>query len=99
MSNSELTAETVAKLARLSRLDVPAEELGRLTEDLAKILAYVRALQEVDTDGVEPTAHVQIERLPWRADEEAAGLEREAVLEQAPRHSGEGFSVPTFVEE
>lgn len=99
MTHPEISEQTVLQLARLARLRLTEAELPRLTADLQKILAHVRSLDEVETEGVEPTAHVLIERLPLRDDEPRAGLDREVVLEQAPRHTGEGFSVPTFVEE
>jgi len=99
MSNDELTPEAAARLARLARLAVPPEELSRLATEVGKIIAYARALQGVDTEGVEPTAHVLLDRLPLRDDEAVPGLDRGEVLAQAPRHDEEGFRVPTFVEE
>jgi aspartyl-tRNA(Asn)/glutamyl-tRNA(Gln) amidotransferase subunit C len=99
MSNEELPPEAVAKLLRLARLSASPEEQQKLSAELGKIIGYVRALQEVDTTGVEPTAHVLMDRLAQRDDEEVPGLDRAEVLAQAPRHDDEGFRVPTFVEE
>lgn len=93
-----LSAETVIRMLRLSRLEVDAAELPRLTEDLANILGYVRILESVDTEGVVATAHLLLERLPLRADEVGESLSRDEILAEAPRHAGEGFSVPTFVD-
>jgi aspartyl-tRNA(Asn)/glutamyl-tRNA(Gln) amidotransferase subunit C len=98
MSDEELTPEAVARLAKLARLSVPQAELETMARELRKIIGYVKALQEVDTRGVEPTAHVLIPGLPLRPDEAAAGVERAEALAQAPRHDGEGFRVPGFVE-
>lgn len=88
------TVDHVAKLACLSLSDAEAE---KLTGDLARIVAYVEELAKVDTTDVPPTAHVQLDHLPFREDETRPGLAREEVLSQAPRAEQEGFAVPTFV--
>ena len=52
---SEAQVEHVAQLARLV---LSPEEKQRFTEQLNAILSYMDQLNEVSTDGVEPTAHV-----------------------------------------
>jgi aspartyl-tRNA(Asn)/glutamyl-tRNA(Gln) amidotransferase subunit C len=99
MSNEELPPEAVAKLLHLARLDATRSEQEQISKNLGKIIGYVRALQEVNTDGIEPTAHVLLDRLTWREDAPTAGLDRAEALGQAPRHDDEGFRVPTFVED
>jgi aspartyl-tRNA(Asn)/glutamyl-tRNA(Gln) amidotransferase subunit C len=93
-----LTREAVAHVARLARLGLDDEELGQMTAELGKILAYVRQLDEVDTEGVEPTTSLYIPTAPLRGDESRAGLARDEVLAQAPRPFEGGFGVPGFVE-
>jgi aspartyl-tRNA(Asn)/glutamyl-tRNA(Gln) amidotransferase subunit C len=99
MGKESLSSDTVLHLARLARLRVDAAEVPRLAADLERILSYVEVLDSVDTTGIEPTAHVQIERLPLRDDEPRPGLSREDALGQAPKRAAEGFTVPGFVEE
>lgn len=91
--------EEALTIARLAHLDLSAEEINRLTGDLADILSYVRQLDELDVSAVPPTAHLQIERLPLRADEEAPSLPRETALREAPKVMDDGFAVPAFVDE
>jgi aspartyl-tRNA(Asn)/glutamyl-tRNA(Gln) amidotransferase subunit C len=91
--------EEALTIARLAHLDLSAEELERLTGELVRILTYVRQLEELDVSAVPPTAHVQIERLPLRADEEAPSLPRAAALREAPKVQDDGFAVPAFVDE
>jgi len=86
----------VAKLASLSLSDADAD---RLAGELAKIVGYVAQLDALDTRDVPPTAHLQIDRTPWRQDEPRPGLSHEDALAQAPRVEGDGFAVPAFVEE
>jgi aspartyl-tRNA(Asn)/glutamyl-tRNA(Gln) amidotransferase subunit C len=51
----------------------------------------------VDVTGIEPTAHaVRIDNV-FRADEARPGLDKEAVLANAPAQDGEQFLVPKIV--
>jgi aspartyl-tRNA(Asn)/glutamyl-tRNA(Gln) amidotransferase subunit C len=94
-----ITLEEAKKIAKLAHLSLPDDELSRLTRDLDRILGYVRELQEVDVEGVEPTAHVQLDRLALREDEPGSSLPRELALREAPRVAMDGFAVPAFVDE
>ena len=85
----------VAKLACLSLSDIEADHLAG---DLARIVGYVEQLDLLDTRDVAPTAHVQLERAPWREDEPTPGLSHDDALAQAPRTERDGFAVPAFVE-
>ncbi len=89
----------VLHVAKLARLTLREEEVPAVTAQLAKILEAIAQIAEVDTEGVEPTAQVGVERLPLRADEPRVSLPREAVLAQAPETAEHGFVVPAFVDE
>lgn len=91
--------DEVRAIARLANLELPDDELRRLTGDMANILAYVRQLEELDLTGVPPTAHLQIERVPLRPDTPHQSLPHELALREAPRVAQDGFSVPAFVDE
>jgi aspartyl-tRNA(Asn)/glutamyl-tRNA(Gln) amidotransferase subunit C len=94
-----ITADEVRRIARLAHLHVSPEDTERLTRELGEIIAYVRQLEEVDTEGVAPTAHVEIDKLSLRPDEPEPSLPRELALREAPRVAMEGFAVPAFVDE
>ncbi len=85
----------VAKLASLSLSD---SEVDRYASELARIVGYVEKLDVLDTRDVPATAHLQIERLPWRKDNVTECLPRSEVLAQAPQVEGDAFGVPAFVE-
>ena len=91
--------ESVLHVAKLARLTLHGDEVPALTEQLVKILGHVEQLQEVNTDGVEPTAQVSVDRLPLREDVVRAGVPRELALSQAPETASGGFVVPAFIEE
>jgi aspartyl-tRNA(Asn)/glutamyl-tRNA(Gln) amidotransferase subunit C len=95
MGAPRIDVQHVAKLASLSLSGAEAE---RFAKELAAIVGYVAQLDELDTRDVPPTAHVQLERMPLRADENRPCLSHEDALEQAPAVEGGGFAVPTFVE-
>ena len=52
-----VTAQDVARVAALARLDLSAEEEARLTVELGRILEYMERLNELDTTSVSPSAH------------------------------------------
>ncbi len=97
--SSPITADEVRRIADLAHLDVSPDEIDRLTRELGNILAYVGQLEELDTHDVPPTAHVELDRLPLRADDPEPSLPRELALREAPRVASDGFAVPAFVDE
>ena len=84
----------IARVARLARLALTADELERFGRQLDDVLAYIAALDELDTAEVEPTSHPLPLATPFRGDEVGAGLPREAALANAPETDGEAFVVP-----
>lgn len=97
--SSLIDEQRVRALAKLARLDLPDEEIQKLTGDLGKILAHVKQLEELDVTGIEPTAHVSFATPNLRADTPHTSLPVELALQEAPRVSMDGFAVPAFVDE
>jgi aspartyl-tRNA(Asn)/glutamyl-tRNA(Gln) amidotransferase subunit C len=89
----------VAHVAKLARLTLRESEIPVITEQLVKILGHIEQLREADTEGVEPTTQVGLDRMPLRPDEERPCLDRQVVMSQAPETAAGGFVVPAFVEE
>lgn len=50
-----LTKNEVKKIAKLARLGISEDEIGKYQKDLSAILDFVDQLKEVDVEGVEPT--------------------------------------------
>lgn len=65
----EINQETVAHLAELSNFSLSEEESQRLEADLSGIIEYISQLDELNTDGVEPTYQVFEMENVWRPDE------------------------------
>lgn len=55
---TELTREDVLKLARLARLQLSDEEAEAFRKELSEVLQYVKMLDDVDVEGLEPTSQV-----------------------------------------
>jgi aspartyl-tRNA(Asn)/glutamyl-tRNA(Gln) amidotransferase subunit C len=92
-----LTPEEVRHVAHLARLSLKPEEVELFTRQLNDILAYMEKLQELDTAGVAPMAHVVPVANAFRKDEVVAGLPRELTLENAPAREEGAFQVPRVI--
>ena len=99
MAGPTIDRALVLHVAKLSSLSLSDPEAEKLAGELAKIVGHVAQLDALDTSAVEPTAHVFLDRMPWREDVPRPGLTHEQALAQAPSVEGDGFAVPAFVEE
>ncbi len=53
---ASLTTEEVAHIAKLSNLKLTKNEISKFRKQLASVIGFVRKLQEVDTENIEPTS-------------------------------------------
>ena len=93
-----LTAEQVRWVAKLARLELSDAELEAMTRQLGRIVDYVAQLQLVDTEGVEPLAHALDVSNVFRPDEPAPSLPVDLALANAPKRSGDFYSVPAVLD-
>ena len=93
-----LTPDDVRKVAHLSRLELSADELETMTRQLSAILDYVKQLQQVPTDGVEPLAHPLPIHNVFREDDSAPSLSVDEALANAPDRRGDFYGVPAVLE-
>jgi aspartyl-tRNA(Asn)/glutamyl-tRNA(Gln) amidotransferase subunit C len=76
-----ITREEIKHLAELSNFSLSDAEVDSLGADLDRIIAYIGQLDELNTDGVEPTFQVFEMKNVWRADEiRPFEADREALL-------------------
>jgi aspartyl-tRNA(Asn)/glutamyl-tRNA(Gln) amidotransferase subunit C len=87
--------EQVQHVARLARLRLSEEELGRMAGELSGILGHVDRIGELDLNDVEPTSHVVELENVLRADEPRPSWPRDVVLAQAPDPANDAFRVPS----
>lgn len=89
----------IQHLEQLARIELSDDERDRLAEQLARIVEYCEQLQQLNTDGVEPTsAVVHSGHRAQREDEPSAGLDRDVVLSEAPDAVEGFFRVPKIIE-
>jgi len=86
--------DDVRYVAKLARLHLEQGEMQRMTGELVKILAHIDKMSELDTDAVEPTAHVLDIVDVTRPDRVEPGLSRPEALRNAPLVSDDSFRVP-----
>jgi aspartyl-tRNA(Asn)/glutamyl-tRNA(Gln) amidotransferase subunit C len=97
-SDMSVDKTTVAKIARLARIDVPDERLEPLAAELNGILNWIAELDEVNTDTVQPLASVTGHALPMRDDVVTDGDRLDDVLSNVPEGASGFFVVPKVVE-
>lgn len=89
---------TVRRIARLARIKVTDEEAKGLEKELSGILDWVKQLDDVDTNSVEPMTRVVPIALPQRDDKVTDGEIADLVTKNAPLTEDHFFVVPKVVE-
>ncbi|MEO8498863.1 MAG: Asp-tRNA(Asn)/Glu-tRNA(Gln) amidotransferase subunit GatC [Planctomycetota bacterium] len=92
-----LTRDEVVKVSLLARLRFSDEELETLTAQLGQVVEYVRQLEELDTQSVQPMAHVEDNHNVFAADVSRPSLDREEALANAPKRDDECYRVPAVL--
>jgi aspartyl-tRNA(Asn)/glutamyl-tRNA(Gln) amidotransferase subunit C len=96
---SEITAEQVAHLANLARIDLSSAEIDRLTIELGQIVDSVAKVAEVATPDVPATSHPMPLTNVFRNDVVVPSLTVEQALSGAPDRAGDKFRVPAILDE
>lgn len=94
-----ITADDVAYVAGLARLELTGEELERFTGQLAAVLDHAADVEALDVGDIPPTAHPLALVNVLRDDVPRAGLDRDEVLAAAPAVEGDRFRVPPVLGE
>jgi aspartyl-tRNA(Asn)/glutamyl-tRNA(Gln) amidotransferase subunit C len=92
---STISVQDVQKLAQLSALNLNDDEVAALVGELNHILGYVEQLNDVDTEGVEPTYQVTGLHTVTRPDEIIDyGVSQQDLLKNAPDVQDGQMKVP-----
>jgi aspartyl-tRNA(Asn)/glutamyl-tRNA(Gln) amidotransferase subunit C len=95
--SDRISADEVAKVARLARLALTDEELARATVQLGDIVDHFADIDELDLDGVEPMTQPFPLTNVLRDDVVEATLDRDEVLAAAPEVEDGRFKVPPII--
>ncbi|MBE7034956.1 MAG: Asp-tRNA(Asn)/Glu-tRNA(Gln) amidotransferase subunit GatC [Ruminococcaceae bacterium] len=93
-----ISKEDVLHVAKLARLNLTDEEAQALSVDMENIIGFANKLNELDTEGVVPTAHAIPMSNAFREDVVKPSYDREAMLANAPSAEDGGYTVPKVVE-
>lgn len=94
-----LTAQDVAKVANLARLELSADELQQYQGQLSAILEAMDELAEIDISQIPPTAHAVAQQNVWREDEVTECLPLDEVLCNAPQQAENQFLIQAVLDE
>ncbi len=95
--SDRITSEVVAKVARLSRLDLDDAELAAATAQLGDMLDHFADIDALDLSSVEPMTQPFALVNVMRDDVEQPTLDRDEVLLAAPDPVDGRFGVPPIL--
>ena len=98
MSDTRLTAEDVRHIAALAALRIDDGAVEEMRQQLSDIFGHFTRLQEIDTDGLEPTSHTTDANTVLREDVATEPMSREDILSNAPDPDGEFVRVRPVLE-
>ncbi len=95
-----ITKKDLEHIGWLARIELSEEDKEKYTPKLNSVLDYFEELDEVDTEGVEPTYHVLPLSNVFREDEPAVptkSLSREEAISNAPKKQDGFFKAPRMM--
>ena len=93
-----ISEKEVRHVAKLARLKLSNEEARAFQKDLNAVLGHFEALQELDTEEVQPMSHVLELRNVWREDKPGRQKKSSDILSNAPMREQDYFKVPKILE-
>jgi len=98
-----LTLAEVEHIAELAKLGLTPQEARMFQEQLSEILEYAQMLEQVNTEGVPPTAQGldsgEVERPGMREDRVVPSLTQAQALANAPAQQDGQFRVHPILDE
>jgi aspartyl-tRNA(Asn)/glutamyl-tRNA(Gln) amidotransferase subunit C len=89
-----ISKEEVLHVARLARLELTDDEVGKFQEQLSDILEAVSKVSQLDLADVPPTAHPLEIANAWAEDEPHECLTLDEVFANAPDREDDHFRTP-----
>ena len=90
--------KTIKHISKLSRISVDDKKADKLAGDLNSIFDFIKKLNELNTDKVEPLTSVAETTLKLRTDEVKSKDIRNQILKNSPDENEDFFVVPKVVE-
>ena len=98
MASSMISKTTLARLAKLARIELDPKEEEKFLKDLSEILDYFKQLEELDTAKIAPmTGGTELKNI-FRGDAERENTDRGAGVESFPETKNGLLKVPPVFE-
>ena len=94
---TKITKDEVKKVAHLARLELNEHEINNHSEQLEKILQYIKQLQEINTDDVPCTTRAIEVTNVFRKDEKKNSDCTKEILDLGPSREDNFFKVPKII--
>ena len=98
MADTILSTADVQHIATLAAIDIDDDAIEDMRQQLSGIFRHFQRLQDIDTDGLEPTSHTTDANTVLRDDVASEPLSRDDVLSNAPDPDGEFVRVQPVLE-
>lgn len=93
-----ISDETIEYVGILAKLELSEDEKKQAKKDMGNMLDYIDMLNDLDTQGIEPLAHIYHTANVFREDAVVNGDEHDRMLSNAPEKKEGAFKVPKTVE-
>lgn len=95
---TDLSIEEIRQISVLTRIAMTEDELDVMRTQMSNILDSVAILNEVDTEGVEPTGHSVNIKSVMREDKRQDSLTQDETLMNAPQRDGSFIRIKAVLE-
>ena len=95
---TDLSVEEIRQISVLTRIAMTEDELDVMRTQMSNILDSVAILNEVDTEGVEPTGHSVNIKSVMREDKRQDSLTQDETLMNAPQRDGSFIRIKAVLE-
>ena len=93
-----VSEKDVHYIAQLARIHLSEQDTQNFTAQLDSILEYIHTLNKVDTQNIQPTAHILPVQNVFREDTSRHNENAQMAVEQAPALDDNLYQVPPVIE-
>ena len=93
-----ITKDTIRKISNLAKISIVDQEVEKLESEISSIIRWVEALNEVDTENVDPMSNSLKGALRMREDLVTDGNKVPDILSNSPVDDENFFVVPKVIE-
>ena len=98
MSDKKITIDEVKHIARLSKLNIPDNELEYYLSEMDKMINHFNIISKVDTSNIEPMTHVNTMTNVLREDKSKESLTTNEAIENSSETFGQFIKIPKIID-